>query len=263
MRINPSAAKLMGFIMERIQLQNIPPASFNRKMRDLFGDLIDLASENGGKGCLKSVPTNYGYVFFWYGWLNKKALTKHFPIYVGKEKVKEIKKLKKETATSQLQSQISDYLLSIVREHPDTIEGGHAEVHLAFLTPRLKQMTVAEAAKAMQDYAEKLAKLEKFKHKYFGKKTGRVVEEIEAHFEVVDFVTPEEVAKFADEYFWDDECGYIELSHRRLGCEVQVRVHFDGDDTLKEVVDRIEKVLIPIKSEIEPMFRFGKSYWPF
>lgn len=264
-RINSSVAKLLRFVlvMERIALQNIPYASFNRKMRDLFIDLVDITSEFGGKGCLKAIPTNCGYVFFWYGWLNKKALIKYYPEYVGKEKVKEIKKLKKENAAAQLQNQISDFLFSIVREHPDTIDGGHAEVHLALLTPKLKQMTVAEAAKAMQDYAEKLSKLEKFTRRYLGKKAGRVVEEIEARFGVIDFVTPQEVAKFSDEYFWDDECGYIELSHRRLGCEVQVRVHFDGDDTLSQVVDRIDGVIAPIKSEIDYMFRFGKPGWPF
>ncbi len=69
--------------------------------------------------------------------------------------------------------------------------------------------------------------------------------------------------KFADEYFWDDECGYLELSHRKLGCEIQVRVHFDGGEKLSEVVEIIDKVINPIKPEIEQMFRFGKSFCPF
>ena len=81
--------------MEKFAFQNIPVASLKRSMRDLFVDLIDLNMEGTSKGSLKSVPTNYGYAFFWYGYLNKKALAKIFSSYVPKEKVKEIKKRKK------------------------------------------------------------------------------------------------------------------------------------------------------------------------
>jgi hypothetical protein len=42
-----------------------------------------------------------------------------------------------------------------------------------------------------------------------------------------------------------------------------VSVHFDGDDKLGAVIDRIEKTIAPIKTELDPMFRFGKSRWPF
>ena len=55
--------------MEKFAFQNIPAASLNRSMRDLFVDLIDLNMEGTGKGSLKSVPTNFGYAFFWYGYL--------------------------------------------------------------------------------------------------------------------------------------------------------------------------------------------------
>lgn len=249
--------------MQKIELQNVPTASLNRTMRDLFQDLIDITMEDNSRGCLKSVPSNYGHVFFWYGWLNKKALQKYYPAYVSKELVKEIRKNKKQNAALPLQDQIGDFLFSIVRDHPETIGGGHAETHLAILAPKLKQATVSDAAKSLKEYAQKLEKLEKFTQKYLKKKGGKVVEEIETSFEVIDYVTPEEVRKFADEYFWDDECGYLELSHRKLGCEIQVRVHFDGDDTLNEVVDRIDKVITPIKSEIGQMFRYGNSLWPF
>ena len=84
--------------MEKITLQNITKASLNRTMRDLFQDLIDITMENNPKGGLKSIPTNYGYIFFWYGWLNKKNLQKYYADYVTKEKVKEIKKNKKENS---------------------------------------------------------------------------------------------------------------------------------------------------------------------
>jgi hypothetical protein len=248
--------------MDKIELQNIPTASFNRTMRDLFQDLIDITMEGNCQGSLKSVPTNYGYVFFWYGWLNKKALQKTYPAYVSKELVKEIRKTKKLAAAHSVQDQIGDFLFSMVREHPEIIGGGHAEVHLAILAPKLKQANVSDAAKALKEFAQKLEKLERFTQKYL-KKGGKVVEEIGTSFEVVDFVTKAEVRKFADEYFWDDECGYLELSHRKLGCEIQVRVHFDGDDNLKDLVESIDKVISPIKTEIGQMFRYGKSLWPF
>jgi hypothetical protein len=56
-------------MMEKFALQNIPAASLKRSMSDLFLDFVDSTMEENGKGCLKSVPTNFGYVFFWYGWL--------------------------------------------------------------------------------------------------------------------------------------------------------------------------------------------------
>ncbi len=249
--------------MEKFTVQNIPAASFNRTMRELFIDLIDITMEETGRGCLKSVPTNYGYVFFWYGYLNKKALQKHYPAYVPKDKIKEIKKTKKESKALPLQDQIGDFLFSIAREHPDILGEGHAEVHLAILAPMLRQVAVADAAKALRVYAQKLERLEKFTRRYLKKKAGRIVEEIETSFEGIEYITEEEVKKWGDEYFWDDECGYVELAKKRLGCEVQVRVHFDGDDTLKQVVERIDKVIAPIKPEVDQVFRFGKPLWPF
>ncbi len=249
--------------MEKFTLQNIPAASMNRKMCDLFMDLIDITMDDQGKGCLKSVPTNFGYVFFWYGWLNTRALAKVYPAYFPKDKVKEIKKHVKEDSTLRIQDQISDFLFSIVRDHPEVLGEGHAEVHLATIAPKLRQATVVDAAKALKDYAVRLEKISAFMNKNLKKKPGRIIEEIESNFGTVDFITEKEVAKHADEYFWDDECGYIELAHRRLGCEIQVRVHFDGDETLDEVGNRIDRVISPIKSELDPMFRFGKSLWPF
>jgi len=249
--------------MVKFALQNVPTASLSRTMRELFLDLIDITMEDNGRGCLKSVPTNFGYVFFWYGWLNKKALAKVYSAYVPRDKVKEIKKQIKQDSALKLQNQLSDYLFSIAREHPDIIGEGHVEIHLAILAPKLKHATVAESAKSLKSCALRLEKLEAFTNKNLKKKTGKIIEEIESNFDTIDFITEKEVAKFGDEYFWDDECGYVELAHRRLGCEIQVRVHFDGDETLGEVVERIDKAIEPVKSELDLMFRFGKSRWPF
>jgi hypothetical protein len=154
-------------------------------------------------------------------------------------------------------------LFSIVRDHPEVIGEGHAEAHLGLIAPKLKQATVADAAKALKAYTQKLDKLDAFTRKNLKKRTGRIVEEIESNFKLIDFITEKEVAKYADEYFWDDECGYEELAHHRLSCEVQVRVHFDADDKLGDVVERVDKVIEPIKAELDPMFRLGKSRWPF
>ena len=249
--------------MEKFALQNVPAASLKRSMRDMFLDLIDITMEGASKGCLKAVPTNYGHVSFWYGYLNKKALAKYYSAYVPKEKVKELKKIKRSDSAQNMQDQLSDYLFTIVRDHPEVIGGGHAQVHLAILTPRLKDATVANAAKALRSYAIRLEKLDVFTRKNLSKKHSKTVEEIQASFETIDYITDKEVAQYGDEYFWDDECGYFELAHRRLGCEVQVGVHFEADETLGELVERIDRVIAPIKADLDPMFRFGKSQWPF
>jgi hypothetical protein len=248
---------------EKFALQNVPAASLRRSMRELFLDLVDISMDETGKGCLKAVPTNFGYVFFWYGWLNQKALAKTAPATVPKELFKKIKQGKKQDSAQKLQTQISDFLFSIVRDHPEVIGEGHAEVHLALVAPKLKGATVADAAKSLAEFSERLQKLDGFTRKILKRKTGRVVEEVDSRFDVVDYITEKEVAQYGDEYFWDDECGYVELAHRRLGCEVQLRVHFNGDEKLGEVIERIENVIAPIKAELDPMFRFGKSRWPF
>jgi hypothetical protein len=49
---------------EKFELQNVPAASLRRSMREFFMDLVDISMDENGKGCLKSVPTNFGYVFF-------------------------------------------------------------------------------------------------------------------------------------------------------------------------------------------------------
>jgi hypothetical protein len=250
------------FMMEKFALQNIPAASLKRSMRELFLDLVDLTIDENGKSCLKSVPTNFGYVFFWYGNLEKKKLAKYYGEYVPKEKVKELKKNKKDSA-QKLQEQISDFLFNIVRDHPDVIGEGHIEVHLGLVAPKLKAASVADASKALKEYAQRLEKLESFTRKSLTKKNSKIIEAIESRFEGMDFITDKEVAKFGDEYFWDDECGYVELAHRRLACSVQVRVHFSSDEKLGTVVERIENVIAPIKCELTPMYRFGKSRWPF
>ncbi len=250
-------------MMEKFALQNVPAASLQRSMRDFYLDLVDISMDENGKGCLKSVPTNFGYVFFWYGWLNQKALAKIAPEYVPKDLLKKIKQGKKQDASHKLQAQISDFLFSIVREHPEVIGEGHAETHLALVAPRLKGATIVDAAKALEEYAARLQKLESFNRKTLKRRNSKVVDEIESRFDVVDYITAKEVAQYGNEYFWDDECGYIELAHRRLGCEVQLRVHFDGDEKLGTVVERIENAIAPIKASLDPMFRFGNSRWPF
>jgi hypothetical protein len=249
--------------MEKFALQSLPQASLNRSMQGLFQDLIDITMESNPKGCLKPVPTNYGYVFFWYGYLNKKNLQKNYYSYVSREKTKDIKKTKKQPTSTSLQDQLGDFLFSMVRDNPKLIGAGHAETHLAILSPNLKQANITDAAKQFRSLAQKLEKIEKFSRKYLKKNTGRIVEEIETNFRTIDYVTEKDIVKFKDEYFWDDECGYIELAHRKLACEIQVRVHFEGEDTLGQVVDRIDKVIEPIKSDVDLMFRFGKSMWPF
>jgi len=249
--------------MEKLALQNVPAASLKRSMRDFFLDLVDLTIDENGKNCLKSIPTNFGYIFFWYGGLNAKALNKYYPAYVPKERVKQIKKNIKHNSPLNFQSQIGDFLFNIVRDHPDVISDGHAEVHLGMVTPSLKQATVSDAARLLKEYALRLERLEAFTNSNLKRRNSRIVEAIESRFEAIDFITEKEVVTYADEFFWDDECGYVELAHRRLGCGIQIVIHFKGDENLGDVVERIDRLIVPLKRDLEPMFRFGKSRCPF
>jgi hypothetical protein len=108
-----------------------------------------------------------------------------------------------------------------------------------------------------------LEDLQTFSSKYLKKKNSRAVVAIESHFTGIDFITEKEVAEYADEFFWDDECGYVELAHRRLACDIEIHVHFKGDESLGDIVDRIDRLIAPLKPDLDQMFRFGESRWPF
>jgi hypothetical protein len=68
---------LFGEKMARFKVE-MNKQFLNFKMRDLFPELIDYDVENPEEGYLKSFHANYGYVSFWYGWIDEDALEKHF-----------------------------------------------------------------------------------------------------------------------------------------------------------------------------------------
>ncbi|MFH1327768.1 MAG: hypothetical protein ABIH76_02800 [Candidatus Bathyarchaeota archaeon] len=63
---------------------------------------------------MKSVPSNYGYVFFGYGCPDEKALENHYANYISKEEFNEIEKARKEDAAFGLGEYLEDCLFSKV-----------------------------------------------------------------------------------------------------------------------------------------------------
>jgi hypothetical protein len=248
--------------MKKFALFNIGQKQLNKSMRAFFKDLIDDIVEGPAEGYLKSVPSNYGYVFFWYGYPDEKALENHYAKYVSKEESKDIEKARKEDCEFVLREYLEDYVFSMARDHPPIIGSGLAEAHFAILIPDLEKKSLKEAASLLKKYVQKLESLERFRAECL-KKRNRHIEDIDASFEVVDFLSLKKLDEIADEEFWECDCDYREFATNRLGCEIVLKIYFEGNSTLEEIVERIDAAVTPLKEAVDQMFRYGESCYPF
>lgn len=172
--------------MAKFKLLEIPHGGLKCKMRDLFNSLIDHEVSGDCEGYLKSLPTNYGFVFFWYGWIDEEALEKYYTSYFSKEKLRAIDKSREENKFFSLRNSVYERLFSIVKDHPDVMGGGYAETHIGTFLPKLKQATAKEAAQALKQYAQKLEKIQEFLDNYY-KTEKSLLSDIESGFEVLIF----------------------------------------------------------------------------
>ena len=214
---------------------------------------------------MKSIPSNYGYVFFWYGYPDNEALENYYAAYVSRKSLKEIEKARKEDEedTFQVQDYLEDCLFSIARDHSDILGSSWAEVYLAILMSDLEKKGAEEGASLLKEFVKKkLERLEKFMKDCFEEKTV-LVQNVESNFEVVDFLSLKELNRLADEEFWECDCDYRELAKTKMGCQIRLKIDFGADDTLKEVVGRIDVAVTPLKGLVDQMFRWGESYYPF
>jgi len=263
--------------MLKFELKDLDKRLFSQKMRDVFKSLVDTNASYPQKdtkdGFLKSIPSNYGYVFFWFGYLDEEALAKHYKDYISQDKIREIEGQKKKEEEElgerylRIKYHIYNDLFPIVYDHPDIIEEGFAEVHLATLfDANLEKVSIDKAIPVLKRQAEKLEKLNDFKRRQWeGQIEG--LEDMEIYYETIKFVdskaSEEEIGAliFGDEELFEDE-NYKHI-FRREGWEICLKINFDGDDTLKEVVERIDKIISPLKGIINRMIRYETSYFPF
>jgi len=255
----------------------------NRKMRDVFKSLVDVnvsyPQKDTKDGFLKSIPSNYGYVFFWFGYLDEEALTKYYKDYVSKGKLREIEeaKIRKRRECEEagikeweeyfrLKDHVYDNLFPIVYDHPDVIRQGFAEVYLAILNPDFKETSIDKVIPILKRQAKKLEKLNAFKDKVYHEQIEGV-DDIEINYKTIKFVdskaSEEEIGAliYEDEEIFEDE-NYKHI-FRREGWEIKLSINFDGDDTLKEVVERIDRTTSPLKRIVNKMIRYETSYYPF
>lgn len=248
----------------------------NQKMRDVFKSLVDVyvsyPQKDAKDGYLKSIPSNYGYVFFWFGYLDEEALTKYYKDYVSKDKLREIEETRKrEEGYFSLADHIRDDLFPIVYDHSDVIGDGFAEVYVATLFDAdFEEVRMDEAIASLRRQAKKLEKLKDFCDRI---SLRRPPIDIEIRYETIKFADlklqkileegGEESGKliFEDEEVAEDE-GYDKHIFRRNGWEICLRINFDGDDTLKEVVERIDRTISPLKGIISKMIRYESSFFP-
>jgi len=255
--------------MVKFKLIDLDERLFPQRMRDIFKSLVDTDASYPSKdtrdGFLKSIPSNYGYVFFWFGWLDEEALTKYYKNYVSKEKLKEIEEVReKEEGYFSLQDHIRDELFPIVYDHSDTIGSGFAEVYLAILNADFKDMSIEKVIPILKRQAKKLEKLNDFV-----KEQIKDID-IEIHYETMKFASSkaseeerEALKASYEDIFFEEELQNYKHIFRREGWEILLKIDFDGNDTLKEVVERVDKIISPIKSIINKMVRYENSFFPF
>ncbi|MEM2129403.1 MAG: hypothetical protein QXZ70_02270 [Candidatus Bathyarchaeia archaeon] len=210
--------------MAKYRILDLPRELLNVKMRDLFKSLIDYDVDNPEKGYLKSFYANYGYVTFWYGWLDEEALEKYFRDYVSSSPLKKIEDARnaadeESRAFFSLRDMLDDFdcLFPIVRDHPDVLEGGHAEVRLHVLCPRLDELNLDEAIVQLREFTDKLERMRDFKHEDDLDVEGYLDDPPDGGFETFIIYDAEE----------DDEVSVVAF-------EMRIRIHFEGDSSLKE-----------------------------
>lgn len=184
--------------MEKFTLFKTGQKQLNKSMRDLFKDLIDDSVEGPCEGYLKSIQSNYGYVFFWYVYPNNEALETHYANYVSRKKLKEIEKARTEDEddTFLLQEYLEDCLFSIARDHSDTLDSGWADVYLAILMPDLEKKGAEEGMSLLKEFVQKLERLQKVMKNCYEERA--LIQDIEGNFEVVDFLSLKEMDELAD-----------------------------------------------------------------
>ncbi len=263
----------------KFQLIGLDESLFSQKMRYVFKSLVDAEAsyphEDTNKGFLRSIPSNYGYVFFWYGWLDDDALSKYYVDYVSEDRVRRINEERRDEGEYfSLKKHIEDVLFPIVYDHPDVIVGGFAEVYLAITNPDIKEFNnIERVVYILRKQAKRLEELNYFIDNYYyytenrNQKIYEGLEDIEVYYWTIKFADlyadEEEIEALKsgdDEIFEDEDYKHI---FRRDGWEINLKITFDGDDTLRDVVDRIDRVISPLKGVVDKMIRFETSYYPF
>jgi len=248
----------------------------NKKMRDIFRSLVDeyvsYPQEDERMGYLKSIPSNYGYVFFWFGYLDEEALSKYYKDYLSKEKLIEIEEAKNREEYFSLEDNIRDELFPIVYDHSDTIEAGWVEVYLAILDPELEKVTLEKALDLLNLHILKLKKLIDFENKWLESKEIGI--DIEIGYEKIKYadlrlkrelekIGIDSVEFFYNEQDYGEDYDLLQYIHERKGWEICVKIDFNGDDTLKEVIYRIDKIISPLKRILNKITRYESSFFPF
>ncbi|MEM2961263.1 MAG: hypothetical protein QXU67_06625 [Candidatus Bathyarchaeia archaeon] len=235
-----------------------------QKMRDNFRSLVDYIEEDKTAGYLISIPSNYGYVFFWYGFLDEEALSKYYKDYVSEEKMREIDEAKeKEGEYFSISEYVRNELFVIAYDHPDVIGEGFAEVYLSIIEPDFEKLNLERTIKTLKSLIKKLERLLDFEKKYYNHEMEDI-EDMEINYEVIDFANSRaseeeiEALKYKD---FDDS--YYPNIFRRRGWEICLRILFNGDETLKEVIEKIDKAISPLKGIVNKMRRYEPSYYPF
>jgi len=256
----------------KFELLDIDANLFRQRTRDVFKSLVDTnvsyPSKDTKDGFLKSIPSNYGYVFFWFGFLHEETLTKYYRKYVSKEKLKEIEETReKEEEYFSLKDHVREELFPIVYDHPDTIGNGFAEVHLAILNVDFKKTRIDKGIPILRRLAKNLEKLNDFVDRA-NEIEGLDYATMEIKYETIKFAdsraTEEEIGAliYGDEEIFEEESEHKHV-FRRDGWEISLNVNFNGDETLRDVVEKIDKIISPLKRIVNKMTRYESSFSPF
>lgn len=239
------------------ELFSLDPSLFPKNMRDVFKSLVDRDTK---EGYLRSIPSNYGYVSFWFGFLDQKTLSRYYKGYVSKDKLREIEEAKRNRLREfeeagiedteglfDLSDYVRDQLFSIAYDHTDIIGKGLAQVYLAVLFDRdLKETTINEAISILKTQAEKLETINDLADKIFRREIPEL-NDIEIDYQTIEFADNEDSNE----------------TQIREGWEIKLSINFDGDDTLRETIERIDKAISPLKETLTRMIRYESSFFPF
>ena len=204
-----------------------------------------------------SIPTNYGCIIFPVFYYNQSRFIEHAKGHVSKEKLIDLKKKLEEDKFVDIQSELDrDVVNKVASEHPDVVESSAIELILpAIVNIEATPPKIEDALRLFQSQSERMKKLVDF-----CKNIPPPFTDVEVHQWNLRYADPEGVEEavkkigeregkeeeFKD-YLFEEVVAELEEEPEEKGYIIILRTDQDAKLTIRQLEERLEKALTPIK----------------
>ena len=203
-----------------------------------------------------SIPTNYGCIIFPVFYYDASKFIEYAEGHVPKDKLMDLKKKLEEDKLVDIQSELDrDVIIKVASEHPDVVESSAIELILpAIVKIETTPQKIEGALRLFQSQSERMKKLVDF-----CKNIPRPFTDVEVHQWNLRYADPEEVEEavkkigereaeeeFKD-YLFERVVAELEEEPEEKGYIIILRTDQDAKLTIRQLEERLEKALAPIK----------------